>query len=342
MFAACPHCQFLVARHPLTRALPPACPRCGKPLEDAVPAAPAPPPSLASYLHATPAAEDAAPAAAADAPQDLPAAESGAGEATAATADATPDDTPTAASGPASDDMAPASVDAESIGSIAGARDDARDDGVDADRDGAAATGAASGDASSVEALPAEIPRTVATPSPARAKPATSPRFVRSARTTPVHARTARWQWTAVAVLALLLFVQVLVADRARLSMQAGWRPLVSALCDALGCDVPTWREPQAFAMLSRDVRPVPGAPGTLHAQATFRNDARWAQAWPVIVLTLKDADGRTLGARALQPQDYLGGAAPTAAIGPGQSAQVAVRVHEPSANVVAFSFDFR
>ncbi len=28
--------------------------------------------------------------------------------------------------------------------------------------------------------------------------------------------------------------------------------------------------------------------------------------------------------------------------IGPGQSAQMAVRIREPSANVVAFSFDFR
>ena len=45
--------------------------------------------------------------------------------------------------------------------------------------------------------------------------------------------------------------------------------------------DVPTWREPAAFTMLSRDVRPIIGNPGTLQAQATFRNEARWAQAWP-------------------------------------------------------------
>ena len=69
---------------------------------------------------------------------------------------------------------------------------------------------------------------------------------------------------------------------------------------------------------------------------------ARWAQAWPVILLTLKDADGRTLGARALQPDDYLPRDERSVPIGPGQSAQMAVRIREPSANVVAFSFDFR
>lgn len=178
---------------------------------------------------------------------------------------------------------------------------------------------------------------------PARAPGRAGPRFTQpSTRTTPVHARIARWQWAGLALLAAVLCVQVILADRDQLASKAAWRPMVSSLCGVFGCDIPTWREPSAFAMLSRDVRPVAGAPGTLQAQATFRNDARWTQAWPVILLTLKDADGRTLGARALQPADYLADAAVQDGIAPGQSAQVAIRVREPSANVVAFSFDFR
>ncbi|PPJ44173.1 DUF3426 domain-containing protein [Pseudoxanthomonas sp. KAs_5_3] len=175
-----------------------------------------------------------------------------------------------------------------------------------------------------------------------KARGPTGPRFLQRGRTTPVHAKQARIQWFAVIALSLLLCAQVLLADRARLATQAGWRPIVVALCGVFRCDVPTWREPAAFTMLSRDVRPIIGSPGTLQAQATFRNEARWAQAWPVILLTLKDADGRTLGARALQPADYLPQGESSSLIGPGQSAQMAVSVKEPSANVVAFSFDFR
>ena len=177
---------------------------------------------------------------------------------------------------------------------------------------------------------------------PAPARKATGPRFLQRTRTTPVHAHRARAQWAIVALLSLLLCTQVVIADRARLAMQAGWRPIVVALCGVFRCDVPTWREPAAFTMLSRDVRPLLDRPGTLLAQATFRNEARWAQGWPVILLTLKDADGRTLGARALQPGDYLPEGEDTTDIGPGQSAQIAVRIREPSASVVAFSFDFR
>lgn len=177
---------------------------------------------------------------------------------------------------------------------------------------------------------------------PLAARRAAGPRFLHRTRTTPVHTRRARGQWAIVAALALSLCLQVVIADRARLATQAGWRPVVVTLCGLFRCDVPTWREPTAFSMLSRDVRPIAGAPGTLQAQATFRNEARWAQAWPVILLTLKDADGRTLGARALQPADYLPEGEALGAIGPGQSAQMAVRIREPSASVVAFSFDFR
>lgn len=182
----------------------------------------------------------------------------------------------------------------------------------------------------------------VALPATSPVRNATGPRFLHQPRTMPVHARRARWLWTTVAALGLLLCVQVVLADRARLATQAGWRPVVVALCGVFRCDVPTWREPAAFAMLSRDVRPLPGMPGTLQAQATFRNEARWPQAWPVILLTLKDADGRTLGARALRPADYLPAEEALAVIEPGQSAQMAIRIREPSASVVAFSFDFR
>ena len=196
-------------------------------------------------------------------------------------------------------------------------------------------------------AAPAELvapARTADAPgtAPAPARKATGPRFLQRTRATPVHAHRARAQWAIVAVLSLLLCTQVVIADRARLAMQAGWRPIVVALCGVFRCDVPTWREPTAFTMLSRDVRPLLDRPGTLLAQATFRNEARWTQGWPVILLTLKDADGRTLGARALQPGDYLPAGETTTEIGPGQSAQIAVRIREPSASVVAFSFDFR
>jgi hypothetical protein len=318
MFTACPHCQFLVARDRHTDAVPADCPRCGRPLATADEAAVAASPSLATFLNPAAAGAEASPGAP---PDDTPAAPFLAEE-EAASRDTMPD---------AADVAIPV--------------DDTPDITAHA-ADAAAPEDATPVDVIPVHAMPEDAAASAIEPAPVitatPTRKATGPRFLQRTRTMPVHAARARWQWVAVGALATLLCVQIVLADRARLATQAGWRPLVMMLCGAFRCDVPMWHEPSAFTMLSRDVRPVTGQAGTLQAQATFRNEARWEQGWPVILLTLKDADGRTLGARALAPRDYLPQDAVSSSIGPGQSAQMAVLVREPSANVVAFSFDFR
>ena len=150
-----------------------------------------------------------------------------------------------------------------------------------------------------------------------------------------------RGEWIALAALALALLVQLGVGERAALAADARFRPLVAGACEALGCSVPAWREPSAFTMLARDVIAVPDRPGVLRVQASFRNDARWAQAWPALVLTLSDADNRTLGTRRFLPADYLGKAPHAPELAPGQATQLAFDIAEPAPNVVAFDFRF-
>ena len=192
-----------------------------------------------------------------------------------------------------------------------------------------------------VESSIAETPAAIAPIAVAQPLPA-SPSFTRPPAHAPTNPRTAKWQWAVLVLLSLLLVLQVLVADRARLAADEHWRPIITRLCDALGCDVPAWHQPGAFAMLSRDVRPIIGTPGGLHVQATFRNDAAWTQDWPLLQLSLSDADGRVVGTRAFTPAEYLGKSATQAGLAPGQSANIALQLHEPNPGVVAFSFDFR
>jgi hypothetical protein len=181
-----------------------------------------------------------------------------------------------------------------------------------------------------------------APPQPPEPAAAARPAFTRSSGAPAARSRAVRWQRIAVAVLGLGLVLQVLVADRARLAADPAWRPFVSSLCGALGCALPPWRQPEAFTMLSRDVRAMPGVAGALRVQATFRNDARWSQPWPVLLLALSDADGKVVGARALSADDYLDPSINQSELAPGQSAQIVLQLREPDAAVVAFSFDFR
>ena len=202
----------------------------------------------------------------------------------------------------------------------------------------------------SIEADPtAEENEAAATVEPVEAPPASEPEPAPAAATTastgpafaaPTAAGRGRWRWPLIALLALLLGLQILLADRARLAADPGWRPVVENLCGALGCTLPAWHEPTAFLMLDRQIRPA-DTPGALRVDATFRNDARWAQDWPALQLALSDADGRVLGSAVFTPEQYLG-AAPATRLAPGQSAQASFLVREPAPGTVAFSFEFR
>jgi len=174
---------------------------------------------------------------------------------------------------------------------------------------------------------------------PRRKRGSHAPSFAR--RHAPAPLRATRWRsWLVVAALGALLLGQIVLAQRDELAADARWRPLISSVCTVLRCQVPAWREPTAFTMLQRSVQPKTGTRGVLHVSASFRNDARWAQPWPTVLLTLSDMDGRQVGLRAFTPAEYRD-RNDAGHIAPGQSATIQLDVVEPAQQVVAFTFDF-
>lgn len=211
------------------------------------------------------------------------------------------------------------------------AKPDAPDDTKDAE------TAPVTAPAPAAETEPAAPAATEA--KPARKRGTHAPSFAR--RHAPAPVRSTHWRaWLLVGGLGVLLLAQIVLAQREQLAANARWRPLISSICTALRCEVPAWREPAAFTMLQRSVQPKPDMRGVLHVSASFRNDARWEQPWPTVLLTLSDMDGRQVGQRAFKPADYLGKDV-GGHIEPGQSATIRLNVVEPAQQVVAFTFDF-
>ena len=314
MFISCPHCRELVATDPQTRLPPAMCPRCGGDLQeptetapDIEDAAPTGKRSFASFLQPEPQAASNEPLVDTEAV--------------------------TVTSEPAGEaDIAAANVDASEV-ETALVEQEAVAEEVEALTE--------AGDTADEVTL-IESPSTTDMGIDEPASPQALPRFTQTTAANTTDRPIGKWQFALVIALGLLLGLQILIADRERLAADEDWRPLITRLCDALGCSVPTWHQPGAFSMLNRDVRPIANLPGILEAQATFRNDAAWPQAWPLLLLSLSDADGRVVGTRQFTPAEYLGKDIPKAGLAPGQSAQVSFRLREPDAGVVAFSFDFR
>jgi hypothetical protein len=321
MFILCPQCQFLVAIEPATGLPPTRCPRCGHALQSE-PQAPSDVEVVAPAttetereLEADRLAESSS-AAALDADVLGEAiAQSAAVEAELAT-----------------EPVPGVSTSATPPPPIAASRDDAASRQRPAADPASPRADAAPPEAGFVEPAPV--------PPPVRPRRTNAPSFVRVAPAGTLRAARRGPTIATIALLALLLMLQLLVADRARLAADARWRPAIATLCDALRCTLPAWHEPEAFTLVARDVRPI--RPGVLHVSASFRNDARWAQAWPALHLALQDVDGRTVGARVFAPREYLGRGVTQNDVAPGQVASVAFDVGEPPGTVVAFTFDFR
>lgn len=319
MFINCKHCGSLVATDPATDQPPERCPRCRGVLRSATP-----PVSVASLLKmptplpdvVAPSRELAAP------PAPLPSVPPQIDASHAPVASRT--DLPTPQLTVESDRAAPTSAVDPAV------TDDAVEDAIAAAPDTAPAA---------VEApVAAAVPASNAIPLRG------SPSFARRGVSGTPDARTRRQHRLllgAVVALTLLLGLQVLLADRARLARDPGWRPTLARLCGVLRCSLPPWREPTALTVLARDVRPDRARPGQLVATATFRNEARWAQAWPQLRLTLSDIDGRAVGTRVFTSQEYLDIATHPPTLAAGDTAQARLQLVEPDARAVSFAFDF-
>lgn len=323
----CPHCHHPLLTDPATGLAPARCPHCSA----AISSQTARGPSLASFLRPDASTPPARPALLPSTRSfDAPAASPG------------PQDTPTTSHGALVHQPDPA-ADATAVPPVLQAQADQATGVIDL-APAQAGTAQAAPPEGAIDqprfAGPLDSADAITVTAPAMAAD-TSPSFTRAGRTTRSH-RVPTWQWAALATLTAALGLQMLMADRARLAQDSVWRPVLERACGVLRCALPPWHQPQAYTMLARDVKPVPGAAGVLQVRATFRNDARWPQAWPSIALSLSDADGRVAGARVLVPDDYLETAQRKTTLAPGQSGQMTVQVREPPGGVVAFAFAFR
>ena len=169
---------------------------------------------------------------------------------------------------------------------------------------------------------------------------------------TPSFARTSQQaaiplgpRWPGLVVIAALLLVlatQLLLVERATLAASTQWRPLIARACAVLLCELPPWHEPEAIAMLDRGVQPHPRLSGVLAVRASFRNDARFPQPWPMLLLNLADVDGRPVAQGLLYPREYGAPADGAMLLAPGQVASIEFSVREPEPRSVAFSFEFQ
>lgn len=180
----------------------------------------------------------------------------------------------------------------------------------------------------------------VAVPGEPRRERHTPPPFAASRR--PAY-RAGNWPWVAgCAVLLLALGGQIAWAERTRWIDDARLRPWLDSACARVGCRLPLRRDVAALSLLSRDIRPHPSVENALIISATVRNDADFAQPYPLVDIILSDLDEQRIAMRRFPPREYLGDTrAIEHGLDAGASAALVFEIADPGRNAVAFEFRF-
>lgn len=114
-------------------------------------------------------------------------------------------------------------------------------------------------------------------------------------------------------LLALALIGQIVYHWRGEIALAApSLRPALAAISQAMGRDIPLPRNADLVSIEASDLQIDAARGNLLVLQATLRNRAPYAQAWPLLELSLTDTQDSAIVRRVLQPADYL----PTPAAG--------------------------
>lgn len=188
-----------------------------------------------------------------------------------------------------------------------------------------------------------EQPEIATTPHP---DPATvSPKLVADtaprAKLESKRARRRAPRWLLV-MLALVLLLAALLQGLyyLRTPIAAQWpvlRPHLEAACDMLHCNVGLPRDAELLAIDDSDMQEDADRAGVIHLSATLVNNASYAQAYPLLELTLTDAYDKPVIRRTLNASEYLPGQDITQGLPPGDSVHIRLTLTATDAAVAGY-----
>lgn len=118
--------------------------------------------------------------------------------------------------------------------------------------------------------------------------------------------RRTGWAWV-VAPLLLLLVGQLIYFLRDPLmASYPGLRPVLSSVCDIFGCELGLPQNVEQIKILGSDLQAEPGNSKRMTLALTLANRASYAQAWPMLQLSLTDTKDKPLARRVFAPSEYL------------------------------------
>ena len=153
---------------------------------------------------------------------------------------------------------------------------------------------------------------------------------------------TILWSFACL-VLTTTLSIEYIWFNRDQFNDVTAFKTIIDRACKQFTCDNVSFRDASKMELITRNVYSHPNEKNALIVDVTMKNNAEFAQPYPVLQIDFSDIRGNTVAARRFLPSDYLaiGDTQQKRLLEPDASASVTLEIQDPGKQAMTYEFDF-
>jgi len=174
------------------------------------------------------------------------------------------------------------------------------------------------------------------------------PERFRDTPTAQSHSVFSTLLWSAgILLLTTTLLIEYVWFNRDQFNHVPELQVLIEKLCQHVECKAITMRDPSKIELVSRNVYSHPNEKNALMVNVTMKNNADFAQPYPVMQIEFSDIRGGPVAARRFLPAEYLSAEAQQAnaeqsrMMLPDASSSITMEIQDPGKQAMTYEFNF-
>ena len=112
-------------------------------------------------------------------------------------------------------------------------------------------------------------------------------------------------------------------------------------LCQHVECSDSSMRDPDKIELITRNIYSHPKEKNALLIDVVMKNNAPFAQPFPIIQIDFSDIRGGTVAARRFYPDEYLPSDTQTSLLKPNANTSVSLEIQDPGKQAMTYEFNF-
>ncbi len=147
-----------------------------------------------------------------------------------------------------------------------------------------------------------------------------------------------------ILLLTTTLCIEYIWFNRDQFSHITELQTLIDKTCEQLECNSMTLRDASKMELVTRNVYTHPNEKNALIVDVSMKNNAQFAQPYPVLQIDFSDVRGNTVAARRFFPNDYLPADTQKKQqrlLPPDTSTSITLEIQDPGKQAMTYEFNF-